>query len=60
MNVKRYVFSRYLAAAGTGLLVIGGIIFVIKLLLDVAYLVAGALALAGLILLIVGFVYRRV
>jgi len=59
MDVKRVLFGQLLVAVGGGLLAMGVTVFMVKLIIELAYFVAGGLALVGLALLIVGMFLRR-
>jgi lipopolysaccharide export LptBFGC system permease protein LptF len=59
MSPQRYFLARSLVGTSIGLLVLAVVLFVVKLVLEVAYVVAGGLALAGLVLLIAGIVILR-
>ena len=59
MNIERFFWARSMMAAGSGLLTLGLVIALIKLVLDSAYLIAAIMALAGLIILVIGLALRR-
>ena len=58
-GLNRYYFGRSLAFAGGSLVALGIILLLVKLLIFVAYYAAGAIALAGLVLLGVGWLLQR-
>lgn len=60
MSPQRYLLARSLVGTAIGLIVLAAMLFLIKLLMDVAYIVAAGMALAGLLLLIAGVVILRV
>ncbi|MFP3938249.1 MAG: hypothetical protein ACLFVW_07890 [Phycisphaerae bacterium] len=59
MSPQRYLLARSLVGSAIGLIVLAAVLFLIKLLMDVAYIVAGGLALAGLVLLAAGVIILR-
>ncbi|MGC9454601.1 MAG: hypothetical protein ACP5HU_07025 [Phycisphaerae bacterium] len=59
MSPQRYLLARSLVGSAIALIVLAAVLFLIKLLIDVAYIVAGGLALAGLVLLLAGIVILR-
>ena len=60
MDARRYFLSRSLAAGGMGLLSLGVVIFLIKLVIDIAYFAAAMLVLAGAIMLLAGWIIKRI
>lgn len=59
MSPQRYLLARSLVGSAIALIVLAAVLFLIKLLMDVAYIVAGGLALAGLVLLAAGVIILR-
>lgn len=57
--MNRPLLRHWLIATGAGLLTLGAALFLIKLMLEMAYFVAGGLALAGLAVLAAGAILRE-
>ncbi len=60
MNPQRYYLARSLVGTAIGLIVLAAVLVLVKLLIDVAYVVAAGMALAALVLFIAGFIILRV
>ena len=62
MGWRRYYFGGRMASIGAGLLVVGVVLLVIRLvvfLLSVAWHLSGAIALAGILLYLIGITLQR-
>lgn len=55
MGLNRLMYSRMLTGAGSALLGLGILLLLVKLLIALAWFASGAIALAGLVLLGVGY-----
>lgn len=60
MNLRRLQFGQSLIIAGSGVLGIGVLLILIKLVMFIAWYAAGVVALAGGVLLLVGFLLKRI
>lgn len=56
MNVNRFFFGKSLTISGAGMLSMAVMLFLVKLLIDVAYLVAAVLGITGLAMLVIGMI----
>ena len=60
MNLRRLQFGQSLIIAGSGVLGIGVLLILIKLVMFIAWYAAGVVVLAGGILLLIGFLLKRI
>ncbi|MDP7163132.1 MAG: hypothetical protein QF577_07670 [Phycisphaerae bacterium] len=58
MSFRRYRWARSMILAGSGLLLLGIILLLVKLTMILAWHAAGAVALAGLVFLLIGLMLR--
>ncbi|MCK4276179.1 MAG: hypothetical protein KAX78_06680 [Phycisphaerae bacterium] len=56
MNVNRFFFGKSLTISGVGMLWMAMMLFLVKLLIDVAYIVAAVLGITGLAMLLIGMI----
>jgi len=59
MDPRRFMYVRSLTATGWGLITLGAVLLVIKLLIDVLHFLALGVGLVGVIMLIAGAFMRR-
>ena len=55
MNSNRLAFSRMLVVTGSMLLGLGVLLLLVKVLMALAWYASGAIALSGLVLLVIGY-----
>jgi len=60
MNLRRLRFGQSLIIAGTGVLGIGVLLILIRLVMLIAWYAAGVVVLAGGVLLLIGFLLKRI
>ena len=58
MSFRRYRWARSMILAGSGLLLMGMILLLVKFTMILAWHAAGAVALAGLVFLLIGLMLR--